>query len=279
MERAVSACPACGSEVRPLWPVCRACGELLMKLPEPVGNAAAPSGPPPDPGAPASAPPGAPPSAPPTPPARAEEQFYAPAVLQPVVQPPRAPAGAPSHGGGASRRGRAVAGVVAFVAAAGIATWLVVEPGTPAKHEAPVALAPVAPSAGLPSSLSSVVRMQAESSRRTALQVVESVGRGDLAALQAAQPGYQWSNGTTPSDGPRRISVGTGADGSTVTVAVEASNHDICAFGRWVPGGTPEYVTMEHEPSCRAASAPAAGWSTEAGGAASDLPDPYGASG
>jgi hypothetical protein len=36
---------------------------------------------------------------------------------------------------------------------------------------------------------------------------------------------------------------------------------------------------MEHEPSCRAASAPAEGWSTEAGGAASDLPDPYGTNG
>jgi hypothetical protein len=35
-------------------------------------------------------------------------------------------------------------------------------------------------------------------------------------------------------------------------------------------------VTMAHEPSCAAIDAPGGGWSTEAGGAASDLPDDNG---
>ena len=62
-------------------------------------------------------------------------------------------------------------------------------------------------------------------------------------------------------------------NGSTVTIAVDASSHDVCAFGQWSPNATPLYVTMAHVPTCAAVDAPGAGWSTESGGAGSDLPD------
>ena len=67
-----------------------------------------------------------------------------------------------------------------------------------------------------------------------------------------------------------------GSSNGTVTIAVSASNHDICAFGQWTTSGVAQYVTMAHLPSCTAVNAPQTGWSGEAGGAASDLPDPNG---
>jgi hypothetical protein len=76
--------------------------------------------------------------------------------------------------------------------------------------------------------------------------------------------------GTEPST-PQAVSFS--ADSSGVTLAVAASNHDVCAFGRWSVNAGAEYVTMAHVNPCRAVDAPVDGWTSEAGGAASDLPD------
>jgi hypothetical protein len=213
--------------------------------------------------------------APPT----AEQQFFAPAVLQPVVQlPPTAPtvrSGASSgYGpGGGAGKWLALAGIVGFVIAAVATAWFTF--GGSSSQPAPaVALAPRAPTAGLPTSLPAIVRIQAESSRRTALQAVEQVGRGDPTALADARPDFVWLAGDRASTGAHEVSVAQNA--GVVTIAVSASSRDVCAFGQWWPGGTPQYVTMAHEPSCAAVAAPSTGWSTEAGGAASDLPDDNG---
>ena len=63
---------------------------------------------------------------------------------------------------------------------------------------------------------------------------------------------------------------------AAATIAVAATNKDVCAFGRWAAGAGAEYVTMAHVKTCRAIDAPTAGWAAEAGGAASDLPDDNG---
>ena len=143
-----------------------------------------------------------------------------------------------------------------------------------APRPVPQVLAPRTPTAGLPTSLSAIVRIQAESTRRTALQAVEQVGRGDPTALAAMQPNYTWLPGGTPSADAHNVSVAQNA--GVITIAVAASNHDVCAFGQWSAGGPAQYVTMEHQPTCDAFDAPSTGWSTQAGGAASDLPDDFG---
>jgi hypothetical protein len=239
----MTACPACGHNVQPIWPTCRSCGALRMARPAPFApagatvTAAAPS---------------------------AAEQFFAPAVLQPTGR----------SGGRAKRTGRRFA-LIGTVAVAGVATvWFTFGPGTGAEREAPVALAPRAPTAGLPTSLEAVVRIASESTRRNALQTVEQVGNGDVASLANMQPDYTWLAGNERSTDSHVVSVAQ--NGAVVTIAVAASNHDVCAFGQWWPGATPQYVTMAHEPSCAAADAPRSGWSSEAGGAASDLPDDNG---
>ncbi|MDQ1447757.1 MAG: hypothetical protein QOC79_728, partial [Actinomycetota bacterium] len=177
---------------------------------------------------------------------------------------------------GASARGAgrwfALIGVV--LAAAFATVWFTFGPGTGARHGTPVALAPRVPTAGLPTSLEAVVRIGAESTRRNALQTVEQVGNGDVASLANMQPNYKWLAGNERSTDSHVVSVAQ--NGDVVTIAVAASNHDVCAFGQWWPGATPQYVTMAHEPSCAAADAPGSGWSSEAGGAASDLPDDNG---
>ena len=239
----MTACPACGQNVQPIWPTCRSCGALLMARPAPFApagatvTAAAPS---------------------------AAEQFFAPAVLQPTAR-----SGARAKGAG---RWFALIGIV--VAAAVATVWFASGPGTGARRGAPIALAPRVPSAGLPTSLESVVRIGAESTRRNALQTVEQVGNGDVASLANMQPNYKWLAGNERSTDSHVVSVAQ--NGGVVTIAVAASNHDVCAFGQWWPGATPQYVTMAHEPSCAAADAPRSGWSSEAGGAASDLPDDNG---
>src|SRR5262249_13685399 len=95
----------------------------------------------------------------------------------------------------------------------------------------------------------------------------------DVGRLAAMQPNYTWVTGSDASKDPHTVSVGQ--LGSVVTIAVSGSNKDICAYGAWAPGGTPVYVTMAHEPSCMASTATpiCPSWSTEPGGAASDLPD------
>ena len=198
-----------------------------------------------------------------------DEQFFAPTVLQPITQlPPAAPVPSP-----VSTRGKVTAAVLvaAFVAAAGATAWFTVRPGASPKAEAPTVLAPRAPTAGLPTSLSVIVRVEAESARHTALQTIEATGNADLATLANAQPDYQWVAGNQPSSDPKVVSVAQ--SGNVVTIAVDASSHDVCAFGQWSPEAAPLYVTMAHVPTCAAVDVPSAGWSTEAGGAGSDLPD------
>lgn len=204
-----------------------------------------------------------------TPAPGADEQFFAPTVLQPITQlPPSAPAPSPT-----SVRGKVAAAVLvaAFVVAAGATAWFTVRPGVSPKAATPTVLAPRAPTAGLPTSLSVIVRVEAESARHTALQTIEATGNADLPTLANAQPDYQWVAGNQPSSGPKDVSVAQ--SGNVVTIAVDASSHDVCAFGQWSPETAPLYVTMAHVPTCAAVDAPSAGWSTEPGGAGSDLPD------
>jgi hypothetical protein len=259
----MSVCPACGTDVRPIWPTCRSCGTLLIAPPAPVvpigaTTTAAPS---------------------------TDEQFFAPAVLRPTVLRPTARLTPPDDAvaythdtriaGSGSGAGNwlAVAGVILFVGAAVATAWFSFGPSSHA-HEAPVVLSPRAPTAGLPTSLSAIVRIEAESARHTALQAVEQIGTADIASLATRQPSYKWLAGVQPSTDPHTISVAQSED--VETIAVAASNHDVCAFGRWSTGTTAQYVTMAHEPTCAAVDAPSAGWSSDAGGAASDLPDDNG---
>jgi hypothetical protein len=141
---------------------------------------------------------------------------------------------------------------------------------------APSVLAPRAPTAGLPSSLHDVVRIQAESTRKFAIQAIEQLANDEsreltTAALAQMQPGYQWIAGDQPSTTSTMISLDN--TNGAVTVAVSTSSREVCAFGRYTTTDGPSYVTMANLPKCRAIDAPADGWSTEAGGAASDLPD------
>ena len=255
----MTACPACGASVRPVWPTCRSCGTLLMAAPAPV----APIGAPVAVGAPTPSP---------------EEQFFAPAVLQPAVQLPVETPPPYTHapriaGSGVGGKWIALIGVVVFFFAAVATAYFTLKPKVTKANEQPVVLAPRAPTAGLPTSLDAIVRIEAESTRHTALQTVEQESSGDVSVLAAAQPDYQWLAGDQPSTAPHDVSVAE--TGGVVTIAVSASNKDICAFGKWSTTSAPMYLTMEHEPTCAAVDAPAAtaGWSTQPGGAASDLPD------
>lgn len=252
-----------------MWPTCRSCGTLLMAPPAPVAPVGAP-------GEALVAGAGvASPGAAPT----AAEQFFTPAVMRPVATVPPVSSrsfrptlefdeSAPANTGSHSLL--VVAGAVLFVIAAVATAWFTFGGGAK-KHQAPVVLPPKAPTAGLPTSLDAIVRIEAESSRRNALQAAEAIDSGNPARLAAQQPNYTYIAGDQASEDPHTVSVGQ--NGATVTVAVSGSNKDICAYGRWAPNDTPMYVTMAHEPSCAATTAPNVGWSSEPGGAASDLPD------
>jgi hypothetical protein len=177
------------------------------------------------------------------------------------------------------RFNRQTIGIAAFVLVFVVAVgYAVTHRG---KHESsePTILAPREPFAGIPTSLSDAVRIEAESTRHTALSVLISAAgtRGAAltpAELESLQPGYQWIAGNQPSTTNTMISVAS-APGSD-TIAVSASNRDICAFGRWSPAAGATYVTMAHVKSCAATAAPATGWSPVAGGAAQDLPNDLG---
>ena len=145
--------------------------------------------------------------------------------------------------------------------------------------ETPTILAPETPSAGIPTSLSAIVRIAAESSRHTAMSaVISAAGPGGAqlttAQLASEQPSYQWVSASTPSTTNTIISVAsvTGAD----QIAVSGTNREICAFGRWSPAAGATYVTEDHVTTCDADAAPATGWSPIAGGSAQDLPDENG---
>ncbi|MDQ1385175.1 MAG: hypothetical protein QOG65_2554 [Actinomycetota bacterium] len=263
----MSTCPGCNTEVRPLWPTCRGCGTLLMAPPAPMTSEVAAAA-----GATSSVTNGV---------SSVHEQFFAPAVLQPVLQlpqlstaPTRRSGAGRSNVGGDAGKWIVLAAMFFFFVAAIATAWLTFKPGSTAQTQTPVVLPPRPASEGLPSGLDTVVRIQAESTRRTALQTAEQIGGGDIAQLAAAQPGYQWVMGDASSTDAHTVSVAP--RGGAVTIAVAASNHDICAFGQWSTGTTPRYVTMGRESSCRAVDAPVQGWSSEPGGAASDLPDAIG---
>lgn len=166
------------------------------------------------------------------------------------------------------------AGVLALaVVVAGV--YSVIPHGGGKTKELPTVLAPRSPAAGIPTSLSDVVRIAAESARHTALETVIGAAGSSGAALslpelQAEEPNYQWIAGDQPSTTNTIISTtsGTGID----VIAVAGTDKDICAFGRWSPTLGSEYVTMAHEPNCTATNTPTTGWSTQAGGSAQDLP-------
>jgi hypothetical protein len=144
---------------------------------------------------------------------------------------------------------------------------------------APTILAPREPYVGIPTNLADVVRIEAESTRHTALSVIISAASPNGAALTTQQltglqPGYQWQLANQPSTTNTQISVAS-AQGADV-IAVSGTNKDICAFGRWSPTAGATYVTMAHLPTCAATQAPATGWSPIAGGAAQDLPNDEG---
>ncbi len=257
----MSACPACGRDVRPLWPTCRSCGALLMAPPAPV----VPVG--------AAVPDAAP---------AAEEQFFAPAVYRAPVTvdapPSYAYAGTARRGGPGTNASAGkwivLIAMVVFVVAAVATAYFTIRPGASADPQTPVVLPARPPVSGLTPNLADIVRVEAESTRHTALQAVEQVGSADLGALATAQSNYTWVAGNQPSPDSHTVSV-TQNPGD-VTIAVAASNHDVCAFGRWAQNSPPVYVTMAHQHSCAAVNAPSAGWSTQPGGASSDLPDDVG---
>lgn len=164
-------------------------------------------------------------------------------------------------------------GVLAvLVVAAGVYSMV---PRGSHKKQLPTILAPRPPAAGLPTNLSDVVRIAAESARHTALMtVIDAAGTTGapltLSQLEMAQPNYQWVEGGEPSTTNTIVSItsGTGID----VIAVSGTDRDICAFGRWSPTTGTDYVTMAHVDKCAATNAPTSGWSSQAGGSAQDLP-------
>jgi hypothetical protein len=191
-------------------------------------------------------------------------EYYA--SVAPVVVRPPAPARR-------SRQGPVI--IAVLVAAIAFGGYQLLRPHAHAKA-APEVLAPRPASAGMPSSLHDAVRVQAESTRKFAIQAVEQLASEEgreltATALAQMQPGYQWIAGNQPSTTSTMISF---ADTQgVVTVAVSTASREVCAFGRFTTIDGPSYVTMANLPQCRAVDAPVDGWSTEAGGAASDLPD------
>jgi hypothetical protein len=170
-----------------------------------------------------------------------------------------------------SRRTNIIAAIVA-VCVIGGALELMPHGGHAKKP--PTVLAGRAPAAGIPTSLSDVVRIAAESARHTALTTVIATAGATgqaltLSQLAAAQPNYEWVMGGQPSTTNTVVSItsGTGID----VIAVSGTDRDICAFGRWSPSIGSDYVTMEHVTSCAATNAPIAGWSSLPGGSAQDL--------
>ncbi|MGO9876931.1 MAG: hypothetical protein ACLPVY_24410 [Acidimicrobiia bacterium] len=196
-----------------------------------------------------------------------------PDTMLPRVAPviTAAPSGRPSR---LNRRSVVVAAVV-LVCVLGAASSLI-QHGDHRQTAQPVILAPQPPFVGIPTSLSAIVRIEAESSRHTALgNIMSEAGPSGAAVtdtqLASAQPEYQWVPANQPSTTNLIISVASvpGAD----QIAVSGTNREICAFGRWSPSAGATYVTMDHVSMCDADAAPTTGWSPLAGGSAQDLPN------
>ena len=191
--------------------------------------------------------------------------------MLPRIDPPRR---ARTRNPGSRFNARTIAiGVIAVViVAAGV--YSVVPHGGKAKQP-PTILAPRPPMDSIPTSLSDVVRVAAESARHTALTtVIEAAGVTGapltLAQLQSEEPSYRWVAGDDASTTNTVVSITSGT--AIDVVAVSGTNHDICAFGRWTPNIGSEYVTMAHVDKCSATNAPTTGWSAQRGGSAQDLP-------
>ena len=199
----------------PLRPTCRASGTLLIARPEPsvVGRPPAASR------------------------APAEEQFFAPAVLQPIVRlPPSSSERGPARVrravryrvGGDGESGSCSAGWCSCSSAAiatGGFTWAGAKrrPRRPScSPRAPRRRTPVGPRHGRAHGGGIGAPHRAADGQET--------GNGDPAQLRGAAR-LQVGHGRPSVD---RLAHRLGRAGpGVVTVAVAASNHDVCAFGRW----------------------------------------------
>jgi len=276
----MKSCPNCGYIVPASWTECRRCAAPLA-----VGGGAPPAAAPPPARVPIT-----------VPPARLDDALLpggaranGHVVSQPIPEPPTGPdtwlprvdhallaAEAATPKLRVSKPAIAIGACVLVCLVAGAYSLT-----HHSHHEpsVPTILAPREPFAGIPTSLSDVVRIEAESSRHTALSVIMSAASSNGAALSTAQlaglqPGYQWIPGNQPSTTNTQISVSSGP--GIDVIAVSGTNKDICAYGRWSTAAGPSYVTMAHVTSCTATSAPTDGWSAIAGGAAQDLPNDLG---
>ena len=234
-------CPGCGYIVPGGWAECRRCGAAI-KVAGPVAVPVA---------ATVSAP--------------AYEPYVEPVIIRTAPIRPQQP----------RVNGRTIAfcAVTVVIVVAGVSS--LIPHGGHHTATAATILAPEAPSAGIPTSLSAIVRIAAESSRHTALSTVIGTAGPEgspvtVTQLASIQPNYQWVLGDQPSTTNTIISV-TSASGSDV-IAVSATSREVCAFGRWSPATGASYVTMAHAPTCSANAAPASGWTTQPGGSAQDLP-------
>jgi hypothetical protein len=138
----------------------------------------------------------------------------------------------------------------------------------------PRILPPSATATAIPTSLNDVTREEAESYRHTALQAVEQAGSSDPDELHQIQPTFKWVSAPAASANQTIVSVGQDQNG--ITIAITAANKQVCAFGRWSPSSAPTYVDVEYQRVCAADQAPDTGWSTQAGGSNTDLPDDTG---
>ena len=283
-------CPGCGYIVPGAWTECRRCGAALDAAPTvpapPVAVRAGPVAgslnghaiPPPPPPLPpyraTAAPPpvdtsfGAPDDALI---AGARPRAATPDTMLPAIDPviTHAAANTKLHWGA---RTIAIVGVAALLVIAGIYSMI---PAGKHARPAPVVLAGRPPFGGIPTSLSDVVRIAAESARHTALSaVIDAAGTSGaaltLTQLASSVPDYQWVDGNQPSTTDTIVSI-TSGQGIDV-LAVSGTDRDICAFGRWSPTLGSDYVTMAHVTGCAAVNAPTTGWSQLPGGSNQDLP-------
>jgi len=273
-------CPNCGYIVPAAWTECRRCATALT-----LGGGAPPPAPAPPPRVPITVPPsrlddallpgGARVNSHPTP-TPLPERPSGPDTWLPRIDPALLAAETEPAKPRVSKQAIAIG---AFVLVCVIAAGYSMTHHPHHESSAPTILAPREPFAGIPTSLADVVRIEAESTRHTALSVIISAASSNNAPLSTAelaglQPGYHWVPGNQASTTNTEISVSSGP--GVDVIAVSGTNKDICAYGRWSAAAGPTYVTMAHVKSCTATSAPSDGWSTIAGGTAQDLPNELG---
>lgn len=251
-EFVVRSCPRCAYAAADLGLKCPQCGSLVVAPPATAPVAAEP----------VHATPYADTPVAPT----CDEQFFTPATFTPIERPAVA-----SNTARPRPWWPALVAVVIVLVIAYSARGLVTGGSHAAKT--PVILPPHGATTGIPS-LSDAVRVQAESSRQVAFSAISEVyaesGPPTVELLQGRQPSLTFVGANDQSTGPHVVSFATTND--TATIAIGATNHDVCAFGRLPYGGVGQYVTESNVSSCTAADAPTTGWSDLAGGSGSDLP-------